>query len=112
VQTRVAVNSLTLHTSSEHFTDPHAFLPSRWLKYRPATITKHNSSAINPFGIGYRKCLGYELALLEMRLMLAKLVWNFDLEMEPGSVLKWGDLRIFFGIEHKPVLVRLKERVR
>lgn len=34
-----------------------------------------------PFSIGPRGCLGTNLAYMEMRIILAKLVWHFDWEL-------------------------------
>lgn len=34
-----------------------------------------------PFSLGSRSCLGVMLAMLENRLVLAKMLWVFDMEM-------------------------------
>ena len=63
----------------DNFAEPLAFRPERWLPERPASQA-HVSSASIPFGSGPRICPGRTLALLEMRVVLATLVRNFDLE--------------------------------
>jgi cytochrome P450 len=64
--------------SAEHFVDPAAFRPERWLA--PAGSGPHDPSALLPFGSGPRLCPGRALALLEMRVALATLSGAFSLE--------------------------------
>lgn len=49
------------------------FNPDRWLE--PGAV---NSRAFMPFGGGPRMCLGYPLALMELKLMLALLARRYD----------------------------------
>lgn len=49
------------------------------------------------------------LAWGEMRLIIAKLVWTFDVEFK-GKPLNWADLRTSLLVEKKPVEVRLRMR--
>lgn len=59
--------------------------------------------------MGPRQCLGRHLALAEMRLILARLVWAYDVETT-GKSLKWAELRTFLLVEKKPLEVRLRAR--
>jgi cytochrome P450/nitrite reductase/ring-hydroxylating ferredoxin subunit len=63
----------------ENFGDPTVFRPARWVD-ESATGGAHDPSAHQPFGSGPRICPGRSLALLEMRLALATIFQNFDLE--------------------------------
>ncbi|OLN91667.1 P450 monooxygenase AflN 2 [Colletotrichum chlorophyti] len=59
---------------------PLEVLPERWLTTDvndPLYPTKH---ARRNFGIGYRNCMGQELAVVEMKLVLALLVRHIDLD--------------------------------
>jgi len=90
-----------------HFADPETFRPERWLA-EPPTVGAHVGGASLPFGSGPRICPGRSLALLEMRVVLATLVRNFDLE-RVGSV---DDVIEHFSFTVSPVglRVRLHER--
>ncbi|KAI0127598.1 cytochrome P450 [Xylariales sp. AK1849] len=60
--------------------DMHLFKPERWLKTDEKGNAVYDSQA-GPslaFGLGPRGCFGKRLAYLEMRMVLALLVWNFD----------------------------------
>ena len=48
---------------------------------------------LQPFSVGPRNCLGRNLALAEMRLILARMLWNFDIELCPKSD-SWIDQKI------------------
>jgi hypothetical protein len=46
-----------------------------------------------------------------MRLLLARLVWAFDMEAGGEKPLDWKTLRNYFLVEKKPVEVRLTVRM-
>jgi cytochrome P450 len=50
------------------------------------------------------------IAYMEMRLILARLLWHFDVELAPQSE-DWGVQKIHITWEKGPLMVRLK-RVR
>lgn len=55
---------------------------------------------INPHG---------SLAYMEMRLILAKLLWNFDLELDPGCN-DWVNQKIYITWDKRPLRVLLTPR--
>ncbi|KAJ5090865.1 hypothetical protein N7532_009549 [Penicillium argentinense] len=57
---------------------PHTreFRPARWLDDLGG-----NLDVFQPFGIGPRTCIDRYIAMMEMRLILARLLWEFDWEM-------------------------------
>lgn len=55
------------------------FLPQRWLE-RDGVFKDDNLETSQPFGLGPRTCIGRNIAWMEMRLITAKLLWNFDFE--------------------------------
>lgn len=48
----------------------------------------------------------YSLAYAEMRLVLVRVLWNFDLKLDPESV-NWTDQKTYFLWEKKPLKVQL-----
>ena len=45
-----------------------------------------------------------------MELILAKVLWNFDIEAPEGDSFRWEDLRTFILVEKKPINVVFKKR--
>lgn len=68
-------------TREEHFAGGDCFDPERWL---PQPVGRgqhpHHTQVFAPFGAGPRICPGSNLAMLEIRAVLAMLCRNFDLE--------------------------------
>ncbi|PGH23917.1 hypothetical protein AJ80_01979 [Polytolypa hystricis UAMH7299] len=66
-----------------------------------------NKAALQPFHVGPRNCLGRNLAYVEMRLILARLLWNFDLELVEGYE-RWDEQEIYGFGQKTPLLVKIK----
>ena len=88
----------------QHFDRPQSFLPERWV----TPSGTHDPSAHLPFGSGPRLCPGRTLALLEMKLVLATLFRNFDVERDGRA----GDVREHFSFTMSPVGLRVRLRPR
>ncbi len=66
----VSTDIWSIHRDPRTIERPEKFEPSRWLgSNRPYTV---------PFSIGPRMCIGVNLAYMEMRIILAKIVYSFD----------------------------------
>lgn len=64
-----------------NFAHPERFVPERWLPDAPQEYSKDRKGAFQPFSIGPRNCVGKNLAMAEMKLILAHLVWRFDWQL-------------------------------
>jgi cytochrome P450 len=98
--------------SSSNFHQPNSFLPERWLETPPQTssqFAKDRKEAHQPFSVGPRSYLGYKLAYLELRLILAKMVWNFDIcrPQGPDSGLEWTSQKTYAVWVREPFVARL-----
>ncbi|KAK9446168.1 benzoate 4-monooxygenase cytochrome P450 [Metarhizium brunneum] len=112
--TIVGVHHLATYRSERNFFDAKAFRPERWLaetRNDPKSPFKDDRlDAVRPFSYGPRNCIGRNLAYHEMRLILAKLLWHFDLKLKPGYE-SWGFKQRTFQLWEKPKLVvEFKER--
>lgn len=67
--------------SAEHFSQPDVFQLERWLEKGVDEGRQHNPKAFMPFGGGPRFCPGRNLALLEIKVVLAMLLRNFEVEL-------------------------------
>jgi cytochrome P450 len=62
-------NPFLAHRREEYFPQPYRFYPERWL-----TPGMADNEAFASFGYGFRLCLGKSFAMLEMKVVLAKLL--------------------------------------
>lgn len=106
--TAVSVCHWATYHSAANFKNPHSFIPERWLG-DPA-YASDDREAFQPFSFGPRNCVGRNLAYMEMRIILARLLWNFDVEIEEESC-GWIKQRVFILWEKGPLFVRLTRRV-
>jgi cytochrome P450 len=83
------VNIYALSHNSDIFPDPYTYNPDRWLTDDPALPKMKESFA--SFGIGPRDCTGKQLAYLELMLVAAKTLHQFDFERAPGPIGAVGD---------------------
>jgi cytochrome P450 len=114
----VAVPPWVATHSRLNFHDPDSFRPERWLGEHAEFSNDHLNASL-PFGTGPRVCIGKNLAYLEMRLIAAHLLWNFDIELDRGLYKKqnqvWGldgilkTMKIFHSMTKPDLWVRTKE---
>ncbi|KAF9890508.1 hypothetical protein FE257_005913 [Aspergillus nanangensis] len=81
--TAVGVPILASQRSELNFKNAQSFIPERFMGDPEYKLD--NRSALQPFSVGPRNCLGRNLAYAEMRLILARMIWNFDMEIAPDS---------------------------
>lgn len=55
--------------------------------------------------------MGDSLAWAEINLILAKVLWNFDLELSEKMVGDWSDQRVYLANEKTPMYVKMKPRM-
>ncbi|QVN19543.1 cytochrome P450 [Burkholderia pyrrocinia] len=105
----VFMSPYVTHRHPDLWANPDAFDPENFASHAPA----RHKYAYFPFGGGMRKCIGYQTALLQMRVLIAVVAQHVDLSAVPGHPLDTGptiSLRPRDGIRliAKP---RAKERV-
>ncbi|KAK2068351.1 hypothetical protein P8C59_002992 [Phyllachora maydis] len=101
--TRVDVPLYAMFRSEEHFADPDAFVPERWLPDEcPGRYADDRRDVAKAFSIGPRDCIGKTLAYHDMRMILASVFWHFDVSLaEPEK--DWFEQQSY-GIWDKPPL--------
>ena len=96
--THVGVHQLSTNSSSVNFHLPHEFHPERWLSEsitdEKSPFHNDNREARQPFSVGARNCIGKNLAFSEMRQILARVLWNFDLELVDKEA-DWADQKTY-----------------
>ncbi|KAF7857957.1 hypothetical protein EAF04_009314 [Stromatinia cepivora] len=108
--TNISCVTYASHHHSRNFQNPQKFIPERWLD--APEYASDEKGALQPFSLGPRNCIGINLAYAEMRIILARVLWNFDLELASES-LSWGEnMKIFLLWEKAPLWVLLRRVVR
>lgn len=69
------------------------------------------SKSLPPSAAGLTLTTFSSLAYSELRVILAKVLYNFDLSLAPESV-GWDKQKVFFLWEKRKLMVRLKERAK
>ncbi|KAL0929777.1 cytochrome p450 [Colletotrichum truncatum] len=104
--TVVAIHQYAIHNNEKYFKDPLNFHPERFLG--DTKFASDNRDAFQPFHIGPRNCIGRNLAYVEMKLILAQIVWHFDLELAEESQ-GWAEKqKIFILWDKAPLMVHLR----
>ncbi|KAL8714008.1 MAG: hypothetical protein Q9220_002154 [cf. Caloplaca sp. 1 TL-2023] len=105
----VGVHQWSTYRSANNFAFPDTFDPDRWLQEPPAKYLNDKKAALQPFSVGPRNCLGKGLAFFEIRSILARMLWHFDMHLEAES-LDWADQKEYTLWDKPPLWVRLEDR--
>lgn len=91
--THVFMHTFSIHRDGRNFSYPDEFIPERWLRDgRPNDIINHNLDAFIPFSFGPQNCVGKNVAILELRAVLALVVQHFNFNIKRANALEgWQD---------------------
>ena len=101
------------HWAAGHYSaawkDASSFVPERWLPDN-AEYRDDKRGVTQPYSAGARNCVGQSLAQAELRLILAMIVWEFDMQLEDPEDSEWMNTKVFGLVAEKgPLMVKLKE---
>ncbi|KAJ6024765.1 hypothetical protein N7540_005562 [Penicillium herquei] len=83
--TKVYVAPYATFRSHENFHQADAFHPERWLPSKNKDFDVDRKDAWRPFGLGAHECPGQVITNVITRLVICKLLLNFDLELAADS---------------------------
>jgi cytochrome P450 len=117
--TTIGVHNWTANYSLSNFIDPYKFHPERWLSSDdvsklestfpgmklgdPKEFEHDDRKARQTFSYGPANCIGKNLAYAELRILLAIVVWGFDIEGGEGADT-WLERNKVYGLWKKPPL--------
>jgi cytochrome P450 len=79
----VGVSIYNLHHNEQYHPEPFVFNPDR--RSLGEENEKLSGVALMPFSIGPRSCIGRSLALQELMVTTAHLLWRFDMKFDPAD---------------------------
>ncbi len=105
---RLLIESRYATMLDENFTNSSEFKPERWLKENRCPYSEHNVKAFIPFGSGPRFCPGKNLAMLEIKMIVAMLVHNFRVELNTPikdieEVMAFTMMASTFDVKLRPI---------
>lgn len=107
--TTVALMSYAIHHHPDFWEEPFTFDPERFSPER--SVNRHEMAWL-PFGMGPHGCIAKELAMMEMKLLLACVLQRFDLTAKKSrltkpkmsSILKPADSVVVLLKQRQPVV--------
>ncbi|KUI71279.1 Versicolorin B desaturase [Cytospora mali] len=84
----VGCSIYAMHRSPKNWEDADRFFPERWIERSKMTVGQRQPYF--PFNIGPRSCVGKPLALAEVMLTFARLLWEFDFRRAHDDEMWWA----------------------
>ena len=122
----VGVTTYAMLHSQDNWVNPDKFAPERWLPEkgsrllqgendaegytRPEEYNADKKDSFQTFSFGPRNCIGRNLAYAEMKLVLARLLFEFDLEWDGPEHDNWFNQPVFMIWVKKPLKIKLHPR--
>lgn len=95
--------------NDKYFKDPLQFQPERWINKDEGIFKNDNENFVFlPFSAGPRNCLGQHFALMETKVMIIKIIKNFEIKMVGGDKFGWTLSTIYHP--DKDIIMNLKRR--
>ncbi|KAH7016402.1 cytochrome P450 ClCP1 [Microdochium trichocladiopsis] len=105
--TNVSIHHWAMYHSTKYFKKPFEYRPERFLG--DEEFTDDVREVLQPFHVGPRNCIGRNLAYVEMRTILARVLHSFDLKISDRSE-GWLKQKNFNFWEKPPLYAHLTPR--
>ncbi|KAL2050379.1 hypothetical protein ABVK25_009351 [Lepraria finkii] len=87
--TGIRDNQCASYRSKTMFKNPDDYIPERW--FGDSKYASDQRTVFQPFAYGARNCISKGLANMEIRLVVARMIWNFDMELGKETGPDWDD---------------------
>jgi cytochrome P450 len=105
----VASATYSMSRDPRYWKDPSGFHPERWLRgdgHADLAYSTDRRQAAIPWSLGPRACIGTNMSYLVMRIILAKVIYDFDLKLLDESIRWEENLKILFLWRKPPLRVQ------
>ncbi|KAF1931191.1 benzoate 4-monooxygenase cytochrome P450 [Didymella exigua CBS 183.55] len=104
--TYVSYNQFAANRQAYNFHLPNTFLPERFLASH--NHPKDDMTSFNPFSVGRHQFIGLKLAYAEMRIIVARMIFAFDLKLaDEKDRFDWGEQETYIFWKKRPLNVVL-----
>ncbi|KAK1585976.1 cytochrome P450 [Colletotrichum navitas] len=108
--TSIDIWQWSMYHNPDYWARVEEFIPERWLD--DPRFVNDARKAFQPFSVGTRNCIGKNLANAEMRLIMARLIWNFEIR-PTEDIHKWyQESEVYMLWDKGPMKVYLTPRTR
>jgi cytochrome P450 len=76
----VVISMYAIHRQAHLYPDPERFDPDR---FAPEEVAKRHRFAYLPFAAGHRNCIGGSQAMIELKLIVARIAQRYVLTLDP-----------------------------
>ncbi|KAJ6474484.1 cytochrome P450 [Mycena vitilis] len=111
--TSVMVPPYTMHRDPRYFSpNPDSYIPERWMATQDDERFNVNEDAFIPFSTGPANCAGKNLAMLEIRMVMAYIMQAFDMRLVDGyDKQRWeAELKDYFVLQKGRLPIILNSR--
>ncbi|KAF5571328.1 benzoate 4-monooxygenase [Fusarium pseudoanthophilum] len=105
--TIVGTQNFTIHRNEDAFPSPEEFIPERWLT---ADGSETRKASWTPFSVGSRRCIGINLAQMELSKLTAAFFLRFDARVD--ETMTEEDMRMYDTFNAGPAGARLFVHMR
>lgn len=102
--TRIVHNTWLLHRNPDYWPEPEKFDPNR---FRPGVDI--HPCVYAPFGLNERRCLGYQLAMLEMKMVLCDILLRYKVGHVAPQELKLKSHAMALTAPAEKVILRMEK---
>ncbi|KAI0487173.1 cytochrome P450 [Xylaria cf. heliscus] len=106
--TAIYVSQFAQNRHSSHFHLANEYHPERWLN--DPKFQNDKLDLVQPFIMGVNVCIGRGLAWMEMRVILAKMLWNFDWTIDAKDREPFEKSKAWHVWTKNPVQIKLLSR--
>ncbi|KAI1756215.1 averantin oxidoreductase [Xylaria castorea] len=107
--TSVSIPIYAMSNSPLNWKQPEAFIPERWTG-EDARFSNDKRESSQPFSYGPRNCIGRNLAYVQIKLVMARLIWHFNIE--DATEGNWMDQKVFMVWQKSPLWIKLRPAQR
>lgn len=102
---KVTHSTWLMHRDPELWPDPEKFDPERFRPGHP----EYHPCAFAPFGLGERRCLGFQLAMLEMKMLACDIVLRYKLHLKAPVDLYLINYAAVLSKPKEPIMIELEK---